>query len=81
MAKCCENAIKEAAYYIWQNAGSPAGRDEEFWWMAVEQIDGCKKSSCAVKSTATKKPAAKVSTVKKAAPKKTTAAKTTVAKK
>ena len=32
-----ENAIREAAYYIWQNAGCPQGQDEKFWMMAVER--------------------------------------------
>lgn len=31
-----ENAIREAAYYIWQNAGCPQGQDEKFWSMAVK---------------------------------------------
>ncbi|MGN0914328.1 MAG: DUF2934 domain-containing protein, partial [Alphaproteobacteria bacterium] len=47
MVKNNENAIREAAYYIWQNAGCPQGQDEVFWSMAVEQICGCNnKSSC-----------------------------------
>ena len=33
-----EQAIREAAYYIWQNAGCPSGQDEYFWSMAVEQL-------------------------------------------
>ena len=45
-----EQAIREAAYYIWQNAGCPNGQDEYFWSMAVEQLSKCcKKSSCAKK--------------------------------
>ncbi len=50
-----ENAIREAAYYNWQNAGCPQGQDEYFWSMAVEQISkGCKcscKSSSSTKSS------------------------------
>ena len=46
-----EQAIKEAAYYIWQNAGCPNGQDEYFWSMAVEQLSKkCSKTSCAKKS-------------------------------
>ncbi len=47
-----EQAIREAAYYIWQNAGCPSGQDEYFWSMAVEQISkNCNKSSCTKKSS------------------------------
>ncbi len=54
MVKLNENAIREAAYYIWQNAGCPQGQDEYFWSMAVEQLsNNCKSSSC--KSSAAKK--------------------------
>lgn len=75
MAKCNENAIREAAYYIWQKAGMPLGKDEEFWWMAVEQVNGCKSSGCCDSNakSAPKKAAAKSATVKKAAPKKAAA--------
>lgn len=42
-----ENAIREAAYYCWQNAGCPWGNDEYFWNMAVNQLYGsCKTTSC-----------------------------------
>ena len=44
-----ENAIREAAYFIWENAGCPAGNDEYFWAQAVEQING--KGKCAAKSS------------------------------
>lgn len=67
-----EQAIREAAYYIWQNAGCPSGQDEYFWSMAVEQISKkCNKSSCAKKSSSSKtsscakKPCAKKSSAKK----------------
>ena len=67
--KLNENAIREAAYYIWQNAGCPFGQDEYFWSMAVEQLSKkCTKSSCAKKSTSTS--AKKTTTAKKTSTKK-----------
>lgn len=63
-----EQAIREAAYYIWQNAGCPAGQDEYFWSMAVEQLSKkCSKSSCAKKTSSCAK---KTSTSKKSTTKK-----------
>ena len=63
--KLNENSIREAAYYLWQNAGCPQGNDEYFWTTAVEQLSpkssskkssSCKaSSSCATKKTTTKK--------------------------
>ncbi len=57
-----ENCIKEAAYYLWQNAGCPSGQDEKFWSMAIEQLSSgskskcnCTKKSCASSTSATKK--------------------------
>ena len=64
-----EQAIREAAYYIWQNAGCPNGQDEYFWSMAVEQLSNCcKKSSCSKKSASktSSKCASKSSSLKKA---------------
>lgn len=47
MVKNNENAIKEAAYYLWENAGRPMGQDEYFWSLAVAQFsNNCKSSSC-----------------------------------
>lgn len=33
--KLNENAIREAAYYIWQNAGCPSGQEAQHWAMAM----------------------------------------------
>lgn len=63
-----EKYIKEAAYYLWQNAGCPSGQDEKFWSMAVEQLSSCSKSnskksackkSCSSSSSSSKKTASK----------------------
>lgn len=68
MVKFNENAIREAAYYIWQNAGCPQGQDEKFWMMAIEQLNG---SKCCSKSSSAKSSSCKSASAKKAAPKKT----------
>jgi len=68
--KLNENAIREAAYYIWQNAGCPSGQDAQHWAMAVEQLSSCSckkssssskksSSSCASKSTSSTKKSSK----------------------
>lgn len=78
MVKSNENAIQEAAYYNWQNAGCPMGQDEYFWSMAMEQVSNC-KSSCSNKSSssAAKKSPSKTSSssTKAAACKATTSSK------
>lgn len=33
-----EQAIREAAYYIWQNEGCPKGRAEQHWHRALAAI-------------------------------------------
>ena len=73
MVKFNENAIREAAYYNWQNAGCPQGQDEKFWMMAVEQLSCC-KSSCS-KSSSSKSCASKSASCKSASAKKAAAPK------
>lgn len=70
MVKFNENAIREAAYYNWQNAGCPQGKDEYFWTMAVEQLSS---KAPAVAARSTKKASTKTATA--SASKKKTAAK------
>ena len=71
-SKCNESYIREAAYYLWQNAGCPWGQDEKFWSMAVEQLSsckcaksGCKKSTSTAKSSSTAKKSAASKSSKK----------------
>lgn len=59
-----EENIRVAAYYIWEQAGRPEGKDKECWIRACEQLFAPKKKSVKV---APKKAAAP-----KAAPKKAT---------
>ena len=33
-----EDVIREEAYRLWQAAGSPAGREQEFWHRAREKL-------------------------------------------
>ncbi|KKC39650.1 hypothetical protein WH87_05720 [Devosia epidermidihirudinis] len=33
-----EDDIRERAYRLWIDAGSPDGRDVEFWFMAEQQL-------------------------------------------
>ena len=70
MVKFNENAIREAAYYNWQNAGCPQGKDEYFWSMAVEQLSSksASSASCGTKKACASKTAS--ATKKKAAAKK-----------
>ena len=35
--------IQLKAYELWQKAGSPLGRDQEFWYTAVAVVDGVSK--------------------------------------
>ena len=55
MIKLNENAVREAAYYNWQNAGCPQGQDEYFWNMALAQLNNCNKNSSCKASSTTKK--------------------------
>lgn len=67
-----ENSIREAAYYCWQNAGCPSGKDEYFWNMAINQLYGCscssscKSSKSSVSKSSSAKASSSASTAKKA---------------
>lgn len=71
-----ENAIREAAYYIWQKAGCPNGKDQEFWSLAVEQLNGKTSSkSTAKKSTSSSSKKTTSASCKTSSAKKTSSSK------
>ena len=72
-----ENAIREAAYYIWKNNGCPANTSLQDWNAAINQLNAlanltnkagkltaCKATASVKKSSASKKTAAKKSAKK-----------------
>lgn len=38
VAEPSEREIQHAAYFLWEAAGRPAGRDQEFWFAARERL-------------------------------------------
>lgn len=32
--------VRDRAYFLWEEAGKPAGREHEFWAVASEEIEG-----------------------------------------
>ncbi len=56
-----QEKIKDLAYRLWQDAGSPDGRDQEFWYAAEAQVTAAKppaKPKAAAKAPAAAKPKA-----------------------
>ncbi|MBE6449822.1 MAG: DUF2934 domain-containing protein [Alphaproteobacteria bacterium] len=54
--------IRTAAYFMWENAGKPEGKSEEFWSLACEQFLTCgydKKAKAPAKKAVAKKTASK----------------------
>lgn len=78
-----ENSIREAAYYCWQNAGCPNGKDEYFWNMAINQLYGknCGKTTCSSKSTTCNSKSASCASSKKSTSSTATKKTTTSSKK
>ncbi|MGY3484420.1 hypothetical protein ACVW1C_002303 [Bradyrhizobium sp. USDA 4011] len=45
MNKRIDEAVAARAYELWEKAGRPEGRDEEFWHLAEQQLLNEDKSS------------------------------------
>ena len=72
-----ENAIREAAYFIWKNNGCPANTSAQDWNAAINQL-----SSLAALNNATKKVSScKTSSLVKKTPVKTASKSKTTSKK
>jgi hypothetical protein len=59
-----EADIQHAAYFLWEKAGRPQGRDQEFWFAARERL----RHSVAVKAVVHKLPRVAASTARNAQP-------------
>jgi Protein of unknown function (DUF2934) len=35
-----EEAVRRRAYELWEQAGSPEGRSDEFWFAAIAELEG-----------------------------------------
>jgi hypothetical protein len=35
-----EEAVRRRAYELWEQAGEPEGRSEEFWFAAIAELEG-----------------------------------------
>jgi hypothetical protein len=35
-----EEAVRRRAYELWEQAGQPEGRSEEFWFAAIAELEG-----------------------------------------
>ena len=64
-----EDNIRVAAYYIWEQAGRPEGKEKECWIKACEQLFAANNKKSASSKSAPKKTAKKASpaTVKSSA--------------
>ncbi len=59
-----ENAIREAAYYIWKNAGCPANTSLQDWNAAIQQLSATNNKNVktsALKTVSLKKSSSKTS--------------------
>jgi hypothetical protein len=41
-----QEEVRVTAYFLWEQDGRPEGRDEHYWWAAVEKI--ARQKSCDV---------------------------------
>jgi hypothetical protein len=59
-----EKEIQNAAYFLWEEAGRPVGRDQEFWFTARERL----RHTAPVKVTVRNLPRPAVSSARNAQP-------------
>ena len=45
-----EEEVRLTAYFLWEHDGRPEGRDEHYWWAAVEKIARQKSSDALLQS-------------------------------
>lgn len=64
LAEPAEKDIRHAAYFLWEEAGRPGGRDREFWFAARERL----RHTAPVRATVRKMPRLAVSTARNAQP-------------
>ena len=48
-----EAEVRLTAYFLWEQDGRPEGRDEYYWWSAVEKIARQKSSDVLLQSNGT----------------------------
>lgn len=75
-----QEKIKDVAYRMWQDAGSPDGRDQEFWFAAEAEVKVPPKAKAAPKPKAVAKPKAEAKPKAPAKPKAAAKPKTATAK-
>lgn len=73
-----ENAIKEAAYFIWKNNGCPANTSAQDWNAAINQLTLAASLKSVAKSSSSKTATCKALSLKKTSSK--TTAKSTASK-
>lgn len=48
-----EEEIRQMAYRLWEQAGRPEGRDQEFWYQAQRMMDGGERSGNGMETAGT----------------------------
>jgi hypothetical protein len=46
-----EEEVRLTAYFLWEQDGRPGGRDEHYWWAAVEKIARQKSSDALIQTS------------------------------
>ena len=48
-----EEEVRLTAYFLWEQDGRPEGREEHYWWAALEKIARQKSSDALLRSSET----------------------------